>query len=99
MTVVDAGVVVAALSDDGDHGRAVRRRLPRDDDLHTPEMLDVEVTAVLRRLLIERKLTIQRAEQALRGLMDLPLIRWPHLPLVWRAWGYGTTSVCTTGST
>lgn len=62
MTVVDAGVVVTALSDDGNHGRAVRQRLLRDDDLHAPEMLDVEVTAALRRLLVvERKLTIKRA--------------------------------------
>jgi len=87
LIVVAAGVLVTALADDEEDGRALRARLLADDDLHAPHLLDLEVAAVLRRLVVvERTLSAKRAEAALSDLGDLPITRYPHGPLLRRAW-------------
>jgi hypothetical protein len=45
--VVDASVLVVALADDGVDGDAARARL-RGEELAAPELLDLELTSVLR---------------------------------------------------
>jgi len=85
--VVDAGVVVTALADDEEEGRALRARLLDDGDLHVPHLLDLEVVAVLRRLVMfDATLREERALAALTDLGDLPMTRYPHGPLLGRAW-------------
>jgi len=85
--VVDAGVVVTALADDEEEGRALRARLLDDGDLHVPHLLDLEVVAVLRRLVMfDATLREERALAALTDLGDLPITRYPHGPLLGRAW-------------
>lgn len=87
MIVVDAGVVVNALAVDKEEGRAVRARLLADGDLHAPHLIDLEVAAVLRRLvLFEGTLGVERARAALSDLGDLPITRYPHGPLLGRVW-------------
>jgi predicted nucleic acid-binding protein len=79
--VVDASVLATALGDDGDDGDTARERL-RGEELAAPEIIDLEVTSVWRRTLIDER----RAALALADLADLPLRRAPHLPLLPRCW-------------
>ena len=57
-----------------------------DAALLAPELLDVEVLSVLRRAVLRRQLTEQRALLAIDDLMDWSIDRIPHRPLVWAAW-------------
>jgi len=83
--VVDASVLVTALADDDEDGDLARARL-RGEGLAAPEIIDLEVLSVLRRLLLAGKLPARRAEQALGDLIDLPLRRAPHRALLPRCW-------------
>ncbi len=53
-------------------------------DLHIPALCDVEVASVLRRAIIEGRLSPERATEALRDLCDLPLTRHGHQLLLER---------------
>jgi predicted nucleic acid-binding protein len=86
MIVVDASVVVAALLSSGGAGARARERLRLDQDLHAPHLLDVEVTAALRRRVRLGQTTQRRAEGALKDLADLAAFRWDHEPLLPRVW-------------
>lgn len=85
MIVVDASVVAVALADDGRYGDIARARL-RNEQLAAPELIDLEVGAVLRRQLTNGAIDERRARLALDDLIDLPLRRAPHLPLLMRCW-------------
>jgi predicted nucleic acid-binding protein len=79
--VIDASVLATALGDDGEDGDAARQRL-RGEQLAAPEIVDLEVTSVWRRMLTDER----RATLALADLVDLPLRRTSHLPLLPRCW-------------
>lgn len=54
--------------------------------MHAPQLLDIEVTQVLRRLVRQKEITVARAEQALQDLADLLIERHEHQALVQRIW-------------
>jgi predicted nucleic acid-binding protein len=54
--------------------------------LSAPELIDLEVTSVLRRLCAATQLDPARADQALTDLDALRLERIPHRPLLRRCW-------------
>ena len=81
--VVDASVLAPALADDGADGDAARLWL-QDGPLFAPELVDLEVTSVLRRALRSRALDARRAALAMDDLIALPLYRAPHRPLLAR---------------
>ncbi len=85
MIVVDASVLSSALADDGDDGDRARERL-RGEHLAAPELVDLEVSSVLRRLLLVGRLPLRRAELALSDLVALPLRRVSHRVLLARCW-------------
>ena len=85
MLVVDASVLATALGDDGSDGDLARSRL-RDQQLAAPELIDLEVVSVLRRELAAGRLDVRRAQLALDDLLDLPIRRAPHVPLLLRCW-------------
>ena len=85
MIVVDASVLTTALSDDGPDGERVRGRLA-DEVLAAPQVIDLEVTSVLRRLTLSGLLPERRAAQALEDLVELPIQRAAHAPLLERCW-------------
>jgi len=62
------------------------RIIARGESLHAPHLLDVEVAQVLRRYVRVQAITEQRARGALADLADLRLRRYPHSPLLPRAW-------------
>ena len=85
MLVVDASVLVHALADAGAGGAQARARL-LGQELVAPELVDLEVLAVLRRHVRTGRLAPRDAELALTQLRELPLGRAPHLPLLSRCW-------------
>jgi predicted nucleic acid-binding protein len=85
MIVIDASVLASALADDGPDGDRARERL-RGERLAAPELIDLEVTSVLRRASRERRLDDRRARQALEDLAAMPVGRASHRPLLARVW-------------
>jgi len=83
--VVDASVLATALGDDGPDGDHARARL-RGERLSAPELVDLEVTSVLRRQVHSGAADLRRAALALADLAALPLRRAPHRPLLARCW-------------
>jgi predicted nucleic acid-binding protein len=77
MIVVDASAVVARLlrTAGGD-------AIDLDQDLHAPEVCDLEIVSSLRRGLQERRLRLERAAEALSDYVGLPLTLHGHRPLV-----------------
>jgi predicted nucleic acid-binding protein len=51
-------------------------------ELHVPALTDVEVTSAIVRFLVRRIITIERAEEALADLSELPMARHGHLSLL-----------------
>lgn len=83
--VVDASVLVVALADDDYDGDAARARL-REESLTAPELVDLEVLSVLRRQARSGSIEDRRVRLALNDLVDLPLQRAAHRPLLARCW-------------
>ena len=83
--VVDASVLATVLADDGQDGERARARLRREV-LAAPEPIGLEVTSVLRRLVLADQLLARRAEQALSDLVELPLRHAPHGSMLPRCW-------------
>lgn len=83
--VVDATVVVAALSDDSDAGRWSAARLV-DHDLVAPHLLLVEASNTFRRLELSGELTSARASDANADLVHLRLQLFAYAPLAERVW-------------
>jgi predicted nucleic acid-binding protein len=85
LIVVDASVVAPALADDDVDGDRARERL-RGERLVAPELLDLEVVAVVRKALFAGVLDERRAAMALADLANLDLERVGHRPLLPRIW-------------
>ena len=85
MIVVDASILATALADDGGDGRRARDRLI-GESLTAPEIIDLEIASVYRRLCRIGILDPVRAEQALSDLAALRVRRVHHLVLLPRCW-------------
>jgi predicted nucleic acid-binding protein len=83
--VVDASVLAVAIGDDGQDGDHARARL-HGERLAAPELLDLEVTSVLRRQMRAGVIDGRRASLALTDLAAMPLQRASHRPLLARCW-------------
>ena len=84
MIVVDASAIVDFVT----HRAldALPDRLMGGGGLHAPHLVDVEVAHALRRLVATRELSADRASDARADAADLRIIRYPHVPLLDRAW-------------
>ena len=72
---------------EGSKGARISERvLAEGETLHAPHLLDLEVLQVLRRYTLSGDLTNERAGQALEDLMDLRILRCPHVPFMGRIW-------------
>lgn len=85
MIVVDASVAIDVLLDLPPHADRVSPLLMNADAIAAPHLLDAEVGQVLRRLVRSNRLPARRAEEALDDLDALALHRFPHQPLLRRA--------------
>jgi len=85
--VLDASAAIDWLLQTAVGQRIETRIYARRESLHAPHLLDLEVVQVLRRLVREAAVSAQRADQALRDLLDLRVSRYPHfvfLPELWQ---------------
>ena len=85
--VVDASTIVEYLlrAPRGSHLEVALRE--PETELHVPALCDVEVCSVLRRALLKRRLSHDRALDALEDYLDLPLARHGHTYLLGRVLG------------
>ena len=88
MIVLDASAAVDWLLQTP-HGKQIEQRIYlRQESLHAPHLIDLEVAQVLRRLVSEGVVSAQRAEQAVEDLLDLRVTRYPYFALLPRVWQY-----------
>ena len=86
MIVLDASCVLELLLGSRLGAQVAQRIQDQACVLHAPELLDLEVAQVLRRLVRSKVLSEERAHDALVDLCDLDLVRHPHLLLLPRVW-------------
>jgi predicted nucleic acid-binding protein len=86
MIVLDASAAVDWLLQTSAGRRIEKRIYARNETLHAPQLLDLEVVQVLRRLAFEGVVTARRADEAFADLLDLRVNRYPHLVLLPRIW-------------
>jgi predicted nucleic acid-binding protein len=84
--VVDASALLEFLLQTPLGARVETRLFQDQDELHSPHLIDVEVTQGLRRLVRVGEVSPVRAAEALADLVDLDLHRHVHLDLLTRAW-------------
>jgi predicted nucleic acid-binding protein len=85
--VLDASAAVDWLVQAAAAQRIESRIFSHNQSLHAPELLDLEVAQVLRRLMREGALSASRAEHAIQDLLDMRITRYPHsflLPRIWQ---------------
>lgn len=88
--VVDASVVVAALTDNTSTGQWAEALLV-DGPVAAPHLLPVEAASVLRRAALSGALTSDTASLAHRELASLPVEFFPYVPLADRIWELRST--------
>lgn len=86
MIVIDASAVIEMLLGLDQAEAVIDRAFSKNETLHAPYLLDVEVAQVIRRYWRSGDVTAARGEDALRDLADLPIQRYPHEPLLGRMW-------------
>jgi predicted nucleic acid-binding protein len=84
--VIDASALVEVLLNTPASGKVAARLFDRNDTLHAPHLLDLEVAQVLRRYTLSGAMNAARSEQALQDLANLPLNRYPHDIFLLRIW-------------
>lgn len=87
MIVLDASAAVDWLLQTPAGLRIESRIYSRNESLHAPHLLDLEVAQVFRRLVREQTITPGRAEEAIEDLLALRITRYPHfilLPGIWK---------------
>ncbi|MFI0978117.1 type II toxin-antitoxin system VapC family toxin [Streptomyces sp. NPDC021093] len=85
MIVVDSSFLVSVLIDAGPTGKACAARLS-GEELVAPELIDLEVLSVLKRLLRSGKLPREKADRAAGELPAFPVRRASCQGLVPRLW-------------
>lgn len=88
MIVIDASALLEILLRTDRADRLMERAFSASEQMHAPQLLDIEITQVLRRLTRQKEITVARAEQALRDLADLVVERHEHQALVQRIWQF-----------
>jgi predicted nucleic acid-binding protein len=84
MIVIDASAAIEFLVN-GPKCAAVTEQIRAAQQLAAPHLLDAEVGQVLRRLTAAKLISKQCAIDVLEDLANLPLVRYPHVPLLQRA--------------
>lgn len=85
MLVVDASVLFEVVADTPD-SESIRRLLTRDSEHAAPHLVDAEMLSVIQTKHRTGALDRTAASQAVDDLRSWPGERWPHRPLLERAW-------------
>lgn len=86
MIVLDASAAIDWLLQTAAGQRIENRIYSRNETLHAPHLLDLEVAQVLRRLVRQGVVPVHRAEEVVRDLLDLRIKRYAHFVLLPRIW-------------
>jgi predicted nucleic acid-binding protein len=86
MIVLDASAAVDWLLQTTAGQRIEHRMYSANESLHAPHLLDLEVAQVLRRLVRQGTVPANRADEAVRDMLDLRLTRYSHFMLLPRVW-------------
>jgi predicted nucleic acid-binding protein len=86
MLVLDASALVDLLLVRPLAGVIERHVAVHAPDLHAPQLLDVEVLSALRRVVSSGEASATRASEAIDDLLELPIDRHAHGPLMPRVW-------------
>lgn len=86
MIVVDASLVIDFLIHSGRAPKISRLIATQAGETFAPELLDLEVTQVLRRLAHRRTMRQEHAAACLGLLQEMRIKRQPHRPLLKRIW-------------
>ena len=86
MIVLDASAAIDWLLQTPAGHRIEKRIYSRNETLHTPHLLDLEVAQVLRHVVRQGVVSVHRAKEAVRDLLDLRITRYPHFVLLPRVW-------------
>jgi len=84
--VVDASALIEVLLRTTVAAGIERRLFDGGVPLFAPEVLDLEVAQVLRRYCASGDVSALRGQEAIDDLVDLPIGRYGHLPLLPRIW-------------
>lgn len=84
--VVDSSVLVAALVDSGPDGVWAENIVESGGALYAPDLAQAEVTSVLRRLELGKKITTPQADAGYDDLMQLEIELLPFAPFADRIW-------------
>ena len=88
MIVVDASAVIDVLLQTPDSLALTNRLLDASAVNCAPQLIDIEMVSVMRRLVHRREIPEARASAALADFEQLPLERYPHQLLLPRIWAY-----------
>jgi predicted nucleic acid-binding protein len=86
LIVIDASALLEMLLRTDRADRLIERAFEESEQMHAPQLLDIEITQVLRRLVRQKEITSSRAQQALDDLANLLIERHEHQALVPRIW-------------
>jgi len=78
MIILDASAAIDWLLQTAAGRRIENRIYAGNESLHAPELLDLEVAQVMRRLVRQRTLPARRAQEVVHDLQDLRIHRYPH---------------------
>jgi predicted nucleic acid-binding protein len=84
--VLDVSVAIEMLLRMPTGGQVEARVASCRESLHAPHLIDLEMTQVFRRLVAAGVITPARGREALHGLRDISLVRYPHDILLDRIW-------------
>jgi predicted nucleic acid-binding protein len=91
--VVDASLVVSALTDSGDVGTWADALLA-SEALCAPHLMPVEAASILRRAALAQTITAETASLAYADLLDLAVEFFPYEPFAARIWELRENVTC-----
>lgn len=86
MIVVDASVLANVVGDDGVDGRRSRSEVRSAGEVSSPDLVDVETVAVLRKRWLAGTISDRRFASAIADLEAIDLDRYPTLALIGRSY-------------
>ena len=85
MLVIDSSAVLAVLIA-GHRDAGLAGRVGGVPELYAPQLIDIELLHVLRRLVATGTVSAERAQHVREDFAALRVRRYPHEPLLDRAW-------------
>jgi len=84
--VLDASAAIDWLLQTKAGMQIEKRIFSKNESIHSPHLIDLEVAQTLRRLAREGSISESRADQALSDLLLLRIARYPHFIFLQRIW-------------